>query len=129
MISEDDIMQLLRLHLKVSGKSGAYIKHFKEDQNMIKAKKTEEKTSISYDVKVTRAAQYKENTFAFDMVVNGITVYGCWFKQGKDKTGKDYTFVDFPSRKGNDGNYYNHAWFPINKDLTAEIESQIAALL
>ena len=99
---------------------------------MIEAKKTEEKTenkTSAYDVKVTRAAQYKENTFAFDMVVNGISVYGCWFKQGKNKAGKDYTFVDFPSRKGNDGKYYNHVWFPITEDLTAQIESQIAALL
>lgn len=96
----------------------------------IKNEKQETKNEgTSFDVKVTRAAQYKENSFVFDVVVNGVNIYGLWFKQGKDKNGNDYSFIDFPSQKGKDGKYYNIAWFPISKDLKAYIENQIAGLI
>lgn len=96
---------------------------------MIETKKTEEKTEAAYDVKVTRASQYSDNAFAFNMEVNGITIYDCWFKQGVSKKGNNYTFVDFPTKKGKDGKYYNEVFFPINAELLQEIERQIAALI
>ena len=39
------------------------------------------------------------------------------------------SFISFPARKGNDGNYYNHAWFKISDELRAEIEKQIEAMI
>lgn len=96
---------------------------------MIETKKQETKSDISYDIRVTRASQYKENSFAFDMTVNGVAIYGCWYKQGKSKNGNDYAFIDFPSRKGNDGKFYNYAWFPVTKEIQEAIEAQIASLL
>lgn len=90
-------------------------------------KKTEEKTE--YTVRVIRASQYKEGAFAFDMEVNGVSIYGCWLKQGTNKDGKDYSFIDFPSYKAKNGEYYKYAWFPINKELHDLIEAQIESML
>lgn len=96
-----------------------------------KDKKTEaqENTSMDYDVKVTRVAEIKPGRYAFDMVVNGIYIYGCFLVEGKTKKGDDFQTINFPSQKGKDGKYYNHAWFPINMTLQGEIEKQIEALL
>lgn len=97
---------------------------------MINAKKEEKQvTDLQYSVRVFRASCYTENSFAFDMEVNGIKIYGCWYKQGKSKTGNDYAFVDFPARKGKDGNYYNVVFFPISKELQQDIARQIESLL
>ena len=90
-------------------------------------KKEENKTT--YEVKVTRASQVKEGSYAFDMTVNGLNVYGCFLNQGTKKDGTEYSFIDFPSRKGKDGNYYNYVWFPVNKELQEDIERQIEGLL
>lgn len=96
---------------------------------MITEKKTETTEAKTIEVKVTRANKVKDGSYAFDMVANGINVYGCFLNQGTKKDGTDYSFVDFPSRKGKDGNYYNYVWFPITKAIQSEIESQIEGLL
>lgn len=84
--------------------------------------------SKHYDVKVTRAKEVKEGSVAFDMEVNGITVYGCWYNEYKTKEGKEGTMISFPSYKNND-NYYNHVWFPISKELKDDIIAQIEKLV
>ena len=84
--------------------------------------------SKQYDVKVTRAKEVKEGSVAFDMEVNGLSVYGCWYNEYKTKEGKDGTLISFPSYK-NEDKYYNHVWFPISKDLKEEIISQIEKLV
>lgn len=95
---------------------------------MITEKKTEtEATKVN--VKVFRANKVKEGSFAFDMEANGINIYGCFLNQGTKKDGTEYSFVDFPSRKGKNGNYYNYVWFPITKALQKDIEKQIEGLL
>ena len=38
----------------------------------------ETEVTQTYTVKVERVRAVKENVFAFDMVVNGVTIYGCW---------------------------------------------------
>ena len=86
-------------------------------------------TNNTFNIKVIRASAYKENAFVFDMIVNGVYIYGCWYKQGKSKNGNDYSFIDFPSMKGKNGKYYNHAWFSVSNDIKAEIEKQIEGLL
>lgn len=87
------------------------------------------KTETNYDVKVTRAKEIKEGTVAFDMVVNGVTVYGCWYREGKDKKGNDYEIISFPSHKGADDKYYNHVWFKIEDDVKADIIDQLQKMV
>ena len=89
---------------------------------------------VEYVVKVLRAKDFTEKSkldtnVAFDMEVNGIKIYGCWFKEGTSKEGKDYSVISLPSQKGKDGNYYSVAWFPISKELTKEIREQIVNML
>lgn len=91
----------------------------------LKAKKQENKEpEIKMIVKVTRAKEIK-GSYAFDMEVNGVTIYGCWLKESKDGS----NFVSFPSYKGSDGKYYSHAWFKVSEEVEAEIEKQIEAML
>lgn len=85
--------------------------------------KTQENTQ-SYDVKVTRAKELKEGQVVFDMTVNGVTIYGCWYREGKD-----YSMVSFPSHKGNDGKYYNHCWFKIDDATKEDIVAQLQKLV
>ena len=44
----------------------------------------------------------------FALTVNGVTVYGCNVVEGKNGD-----FISFPSYKGKDGKYYNHAYIPL----------------
>lgn len=89
-----------------------------------KAEEAKAETKTTYTVKVTRAKEFK-GSYAFDMEVNGVMIYGCWLKESKD--GRN--FVSFPSYKGSDGKYYSHVWFKIEDDVQAEIEKGIEAAL
>ena len=90
--------------------------------------KTAEASKVNYDVKVTRAKEIKEGQVVFDMVVNGITIYGCWYREG-NKNGQNYTMISFPSQKADNGNYYNHCWFKIEDDVKANIVEQLQNLV
>lgn len=83
----------------------------------------------NFDVKVTRAKEVNEGQVVFDMDVNGITIYGCWYREGKNKNGEDYTMVSFPSQKADNGKYYNHCWFKIDDSLKEEIVAQLQKLV
>ena len=96
---------------------------------MITEKKTETQPDWDYETIVTRANKVKEGSYAFDMKVNGVNVYGCFLNQGTKKDGTEYSFIDFPSRKGKDEKYYNYVWFPLTKAIQADIEKQIEGLL
>ena len=91
-------------------------------------KKTEEPKAI-YDVKVTRAKEFDGGAVTFDMIVNGVQLYGCWYREGQDKNGKDYEMISFPSQKGKDGKYYNHCWFKVDDDTKADIIDQLQKLV
>lgn len=95
-----------------------------------KNKKTEsnENSAVIYDIRVKRAKVVKENRISFTMDVNGVSISGCWYSQG-EKDGKEYSFIDFPSYKGNDGRYYSYVYIPITDALKTEIERQIESLL
>lgn len=98
---------------------------------MINGKKnTEEKTETKYTVKVTRAREIKktekEQVIAFDVNVNGVTIYGMIYRSGVSNKGKEYELVSFPARKGTDDTYYNHCWFPVSRELQASIVEQIS---
>lgn len=91
-------------------------------------KKTNE-TKREYDCVVTRAKEIKEGTVSFDMEVNGVKVYGCWYKEGTSSNGKDYQIVNLPQEKGNDGKYYSIAWFPMSKEVRENIIGQLQKLV
>lgn len=90
------------------------------------SKNNEKKVNnVEYNVEVTRAIEFKSGDVAFDMVVNGVTIYNCYVRQTK----KGDDFIAFPSRKGNDGKYYSYTYFPIDDDLLQNILDQIDAKL
>lgn len=66
---------------------------------------------------------------AVDLKINGVTIYGCFYREGKDKNGKDYQLVSFPSHKGNDGKYYNYAYVKLQQSDIDFISSEIEKLL
>ena len=85
--------------------------------------KKKEEVNVQIDAKVTRANQV-ENTVYFDVVINGVTIYGC-----KVIEGKNGDFVSFPSHKGKDGKYYNHAYVQLQQSDIDFISSEIEKLL
>lgn len=91
---------------------------------------TETEVTQSYSVKVLRvkAMPKSDHTFAFDMVVNGITIFGCFYREGV-KDGKEWSLISFPSRKADNGKYYNYVQFPISETLKGEIVKQMESLL
>lgn len=90
---------------------------------------TKNTDSQTFDVKVTRAKEIKEGCVAFDMIANGITIYGMFYRAGTDKNGKEYELLSFPSHKGGDDKYYNHVWFKIDDTLKTEIIAQLEKLV
>lgn len=114
---------------------------FTKEANMaVRSKKTEKPAeqaqAQALTIEVLRAKDFtkddaKENecSIVFDMKVNGVTIYGCWYRTGSDKKGEDYEMVSFPSQKGKDGKYYNHAYVQLQQSdidfISAEIEKLI----
>ena len=120
----------------------AFIKQwFKKEANMaVRSKKTEKPAeqaqAQALTIEVLRAKDFtkddaKENecSIVFDMKVNGVIIYGCWYRTGSDKKGEDYEMVSFPSQKGKDGKYYNHAYVQLQQSdidfISSEIEKMI----
>lgn len=81
--------------------------------------KKKEDVNVTIDAKVTRANQVGDAVF-FDVTINGVTIYGC-----KVIEGKNGDFISFPSHKGKDGKYYNHAWVKLSDEDTANIVKQV----
>ena len=97
----------------------------KQEEKKQEEKKQEEK----HEIKVTRAHEL-EKCIMFDMVVNGITIYGCNYKELEKKDGSgSFVKIGFPSKKGKDDKYYNEVYFPVSEDDIATIEKQIEALI
>lgn len=120
----------------------AFIKQwFKKEANMaVRSKKTEKSAeqaqAQALTIEVLRAKDFtkddaKENecSIVFDMKVNGVTIYGCWYRTGSDKKGEDYEMVSFPSQKGKDGKYYNHAYVQLQQSDIDFISSEIEKML
>ena len=68
-------------------------------------------------LEVTRAREY-EDIFFFDMVLNGVCIYGCRLIEGEDGW-----FVSFPSKKPDKkgGKWFNHCWAKLSDDTIGEI--------
>ena len=114
---------------------------FKKEANMaVRSKKTEKPAeqaqAQALTIEVLRAKDFtkddaKENecSIVFDMKVNGVTIYGCWYRTGSDKKGEDYEMVSFPSQKGKDGKYYNHAYVQLQQSDIDFISDEIEKML
>ena len=91
----------------------------------IKTKKAnKEKTeSTKNDIKVTRGHVFDDGSVAFDMEVNGVSIYNATLRDGKNGQ-----FVSFPSRKGKDGKYYSHVFVKLSDDDVKTIVEQLEAL-
>ena len=85
--------------------------------------KKKEVSNVEIDAKVIRANQV-ENTVYFDVTINGVTIYGCRVVEGSKGD-----FVSFPSHKGKDGKFYNHAWVKLSDEDTAAIVKQVEEML
>lgn len=82
-----------------------------------------EETNVKIDAKVVRANQVKETVY-FDVVINGVTIYGCRVIEGKEGD-----FVSFPSHKGKDDKYYNHVYVKLDDEATKDIIHQVEEML
>lgn len=71
---------------------------------------------------VERVHQFEDGSVTFNMVVDGFfRVYGLRIYDGQDGT----PFISFPARKGKDGKYWNHCYFPLTHDDVSNIADQI----
>lgn len=96
----------------------------------MKGKTTAKETNVTYEAEVTRAKEIKDGTVAFDMKVNGVTIYGCFYREYTSKEGKEGTMISLPSQKSEkDGKYYNHVFFPISKEMKDNIIAQLEKLV
>ena len=94
------------------------------------SKTNEEPTSkdINFDIKVTKAKVISEGRVNFNIVVNGISIYGMHLVEYTNKEGQSGTLINFPQWKGEkDGQttYNNYCFFPISKELKEDIIKKI----
>ena len=91
-------------------------------ESKAKSNKGEELKIDSFSV--NRVHQFDNGGVAFDMTVNGISIYGCRVVETKDGD-----FIGLPQRKGNDGKWYSIVWAKFSaadtKDILAEVEKQL----
>lgn len=79
--------------------------------------------NVEVNAKVVRANQVDDLVF-FDVEINGVTIYGC-----KVVEGKNGDFISFPSHKGKDGKYYNHAYIKLTDEQSKDIITQVENML
>ena len=92
-------------------------------------KANEKKAEAKLQIEVKRAKEL-ENVIMFDMVINGITIYGCSYRELERKDGSSsFVKIGFPSRKGSDGYYYNQVYVKLNDEDIDVIEKGIEAVL
>lgn len=99
-----------------------------------KNKKTEKPEALDLKWEVTRAHDLTKDgeegcNIAFDWIVNDVKIYGCFYREGKDKNGKDYTLISFPSHKGTDGKYYSYAYVKLTDEQVEAISKDIEKVL
>lgn len=93
--------------------------------------KTKEEKKQELIIEVTRAKELKDkDVIMFDMVVNGVTIYGCSYKELQKHDGSgSFIKIGFPSRKGADDKYYNHCYVKLSDEDITNIERGIEAHL
>lgn len=90
----------------------------------MKKKETTSKETIEVrEFEVRNVNQYKDTVF-FNLVINGVVIYGCRVVEGNKGD-----FIAFPSKKGNDGKYYSHAYAALSEEdaekILTEVEKQL----
>lgn len=93
-----------------------------------------DKERIEYKVKVTRVVLTdSDKRVLFDADVNGVSISGFGFCEYENQQHVKGTMVQFPQRKGKDGNgadkYYKIVWFPVSRELKEDIEKQICKFI
>lgn len=109
----------------------------KEPVMAISKKKTEEKAvqeAQALAIEVLKAKDFTKEgedgcSISVDLKINGVTIYGCWYREGKDKKGEDYQMVSFPSHKGKDDKYYNYVYIKLQQSDIDFICKEIEKLL
>ena len=92
-------------------------------------KAAEEKRVAVGDIKVDRAKEF-EKSISFDATLYGtVKIYGLTYRTWTDKDGVEKGIIGFPSKKGKDDKYYNHAYFFVSDEVLADVEKQIEALI
>lgn len=90
-------------------------------------KKTKKKIeTIKVDsFKVLKVREMKKSdNVSFDLVLNGITIYGCFVISGNNGD-----FIALPQRAGNDGKYYSIVWAPMSQEDQNAIIEEVERLL
>lgn len=85
-------------------------------------KKKNEEAIASHEIKVLRSRIWDNGEASFDMVINGVIINGCLVKFNS----KQEPWIAFPSYKGKDGNWYNHAFVKLSPADIESISTQIA---
>lgn len=93
-------------------------------------KKTEETKRYDWDVSVESAKEVKEGRARFNLIINGIKVYGCWLiEYTKKDTGEEAVMITFPQYKGSDDKYHDIVWAPLDTETKQKIINQVYSLL
>lgn len=89
-----------------------------------------------YEIKVLKAKVIKPGRVNFNLLVNGVCIYGMVLIEYTNKAGESGTMIDFPSWKSetvknDDGSnkYIPYVTFPVTKEIKAEIIEQIDKIL
>lgn len=94
----------------------------------MKSNKTTEQQTIKIDsLSILRATAYKSNKSTvvfFDMVLNGVSIYGCRVVEGKNGD-----FIAFPSTKAKDGKYYNVCYADFSNEDSKMILDKVQWIL
>ena len=72
-------------------------------------------------IQVANVKEWNDDNITFTLIINGVSIYGCRIVEGKNGD-----FVSFPSRKGNDGKYYSHAFIKLSTSDVDTIEELIS---
>lgn len=72
-------------------------------------------------IQVANVKEWNDDNITFTLIVNEVSIYGCRIVEGKNGD-----FVSFPSRKGNDGKYYSHAYIKLSASDVDTIEELIS---
>lgn len=85
------------------------------------------KEVVKHSFTVDRVHVFEDGSVTFNMIVdNFVRIYGLRIYDGRD--GKP--FISFPSRKGKDDKYWNHAYCPLSPEdvdnIAAQVEERMA---
>lgn len=75
-------------------------------------------------IEVKRVKQFDNGNVICDLVINGVSVYGCRVVEGRKGD-----FIGFPQYKGSDNNYYSHAYFKFSEEEQKNVIKTIEGML